>query len=145
MKYVWAAYKRGVFNHLEEFKAELDPFEFRSVFLSVIGNKVLGVGGEVWVFEDEVPVGLVMATPGGENHIEPHSFWFPESSPRNRLEFSLRWLVDMKENFKIDIWSREADWKFFRHLCKYGVIRPVGKRRGFYADGEDAMYFQEVN
>jgi len=145
MKYVWAAYKRGVFDHIPEFTPDLDPFAFNGLFLAIIGEKVLGQGGEVWIFEDKIPVGMIVATPGGESHIEPHSFWFPEATPRNKLEFTLRWIIDMKKTYKLDIWPREKDWKFFHHLCKYGVLRPVGKRRKFFLDGEDAMYFQEVS
>lgn len=145
MKYVWAAYKRGVFDQNPEIPSDLDPFEFKSVFLGILGTYILGSGGEAWILEDKIPIGMVLGSLGGRNHLEPHVFWFPEATPRNKIEFSVRWIVDVKKKYKLDIWVHEANWKFYHHLCKYGIVRPVGKRRKFFNDDTDAMYFQEVN
>ena len=125
----------------------LDPARFKEELLTFIG-RILAVGGEVSTFigrtpKGDIPVGMVVMHVTGP-YAEPHVVWFPEASRRNRLELALGFLVDLKRNFKFHLWVRERDWKLFDHLCKYGVIRTVGKRRNFYPDGEAAFLFQEV-
>lgn len=148
MKWLWAAYRRGVFGHLPEFPAGMDTATFQQAMLAVFGD-LLARGGDGWLFlartaKGEIPVGLVIAFPN-RGHIEPHVFWFPEAGARNKLECALKWLVEMKQRWKIDLWIRARDWQFYDHLCKYGVLRTVGKYRGCFEDGEDAFIFQSVN
>ena len=109
--------------------------------LASIGN-VLNGGGEVWLFYagKPHPVGMVVGPRAGLG-MEPHVFWFPEATARNKLECALKWLVDMKSKCALFLWIREPDWNFYNHLCKYGAIRPVGKYRNFPGGG-DAMLFQ---
>lgn len=90
-----------------------------------------------------LPVGLVVQMTNG-HYAEPHVIWFPEASSRNRLELALAFLVELKRHYKVLLWVREANWKFYDHLCKYGVIRTVGKFRAYYPDGENAYLFQGV-
>jgi hypothetical protein len=141
MAYLWAAYKRGVFAHLPEFTPELSPDDFRKLMFAVIGNVLQG-GGDAWMFYSKSihPVGLVIGFASGKG-MEPHVFWFPEATPRNRVECALKWLVEMKSKYALFLWVKEADWNFYRHLCKYGAIREVGKYRDFPGGG-DAMLFQ---
>ena len=111
-------------------------------------GRLFGAGGEALVFlgktrRGEIPVGLVLLVLNGP-YAEPHVVWFPEASPRNRLELALAFLVDLKRNYKVLLWVRERDWKFYDHLCKYGAIRTVGKFRGYFPDGVNAYLFQGV-
>jgi hypothetical protein len=111
--------------------------------LASLGS-IFQAGGEAWVFygKASVPIGLIVAHIAG-GRMEPHVFWFPEATARNRLECSLKWLVDMKPRYALFIFAKEPEWKFFEHLGKYGVIRAVGKYRNFPGGG-DAMLFQGV-
>lgn len=122
----------------------LNPTEFRQMMLATLGG-IFQSGGEAWMFygQSSVPVGLVVGHISG-NRMEPHVFWFPEATPRNRIECSLLWLKDMKSRYRLFIFVGQGDWKFFDHLCKYGVIRPVGKYRNFSDDG-DVMLYQGVS
>jgi hypothetical protein len=144
MAYLWAAYKRGVFSHLPEFTPDLTPDDFRRLMFAVIGN-ILQSGGDAWVFYSKSvhPVGFMVGPVSGDR-MEPHVFWFPEATPRNKLECILKWLKEMKEKYRLFVFANEPDWKFFDHLCKYGVIRPVGKYRNLSERG-DAMLYQGVN
>lgn len=148
MKWLWAAYRRGVFSHLPEFPPGLESSEFRSVILAVLAD-LLSRGGEGWIFLAEtergsIPVGLIIGFPN-RGHCEPHLFWFPEASARNKLECCVKWLHEVKRRWKIDIWVRASQTSLFEHLCKYGLIRTVGKYRGCFEDGEDAFIYQSVN
>jgi hypothetical protein len=141
--YLWVAYKTGVFSHLAEFKDEMDSDTFRKTMLAVLGN-ILN-NGDAWMLysQSKHPVGMMVGL-GAENRMEPHVFWFKNSTPRNRLECVLKWLIDAKQKYALFLWIKEADWKLYFHLCKYGVIREVGKYRNFPGGG-DAMLFQGVN
>lgn len=140
--YLWAAYRKNVFK--DELPDGLTTEDFTKVILATIGN-VIQAEGEVWIFygQSDRPVGMIVGHVAGDR-MEPHVFWFPWSTPRNRLECSLKWLVDMKPRFSLFIWAKEPNWNFFFHLCKYGVIREVGKYRKFPGGG-DAMLFQGVS
>ena len=39
---------------------------------------------------------------------------------------------------------QEADWRFFQHLCKYGVLRRVGTLRDAYGEGKRSAIYQSV-
>jgi hypothetical protein len=148
MKWLWAAYRRGVFDRLPEFPQGMDTFQFQTAFLNAVSEKLFSAGGEIWLFiaptvRGEIPIGMVNATPSA-GHLQPHVVWFPEASGRNKMECTLKWLVEMKKTWKIDIWANPDDYQFFWHLCKYGVLRTVGKYRKFFPNGHDAYLFQSV-
>lgn len=147
MKWLWAAYRRGVFAHLPEFPDGLDPFEFRTAIMLAL-DYILRAGGDAWVVvgvtpRGNIPVGLVTAV-SHRGHIEPSVLWFPEASPRNRVECAVKWLHEIKKTHKIDLWVRPRDWQLFDHLCKYGLLRTIGKYRGHFDDGDDAFILQSV-
>jgi hypothetical protein len=127
--------------------AGLQPPEFRKLTLAHVG-RVLEGGGEVFTFigktvKGEIPIGMVVANMNGKC-CEPHVFWFAEATPRNKLECSLKWIVDMKEKVALFLWVREPDAHFFEHLGKYGCVRCVGKYRNFPLWSGDAYLFQGV-
>lgn len=149
MRYIWAAYKRGILKPIvQHVPAGLEVADFKKALLAFVGW-VLERGGEVYVplvrkGDAMIPGGLVAAHINPP-YFEPHCIWFPEANARERLELTLRFLIDMKARFKVTIWAPDPDWKLFHHVCKYGVLRAVGKYRGFFPDGRDAMLFQGVN
>jgi len=149
LKWLWAAYKRGVFSHLPEFPEDMEAAEFKSAVLAVIGNVLKG-GGEAWMAmnEDGKPVGFAVGIKCGYTGMEPHLFWFPEATTRNKLEIALKWILEHKAHYRLFLWARPKDWKFFDHMCKYGAIRTVGKYRGFFDESnpppDDAYLFQGV-
>lgn len=142
MPYLWAAYRTGVFSHLPDFPPDLDPQTFRDIMAANVGR--IFQTGEAWMFygKSDKPLGMVAAFISGVT-MEPHVFWFPWATPRNRLECALKWIVDMKSRFSLFLWVRDPEWKLFEHLCKYGAIRAVGKYRDFPGGG-DAMLYQGV-
>jgi hypothetical protein len=145
LKYVWAAYRRGAFKAIPAFVDDLDPTKFRELFFALVGQ-VLRDGGEVWVAVSptgKIPIGVIIGNLKGI-YMEPHAIWFPEATIRNKLEVLLRFLIDMKGAYKLIIWVTEPDWRFFDHLCKYGVLRTVGKYRKFLPDDADCYLFQGV-
>lgn len=148
IKYVWAAYRRGF---LEDIEPGLSAEEFR---LRLLGwaRQIIETNGDVFVLTGktpfgEIPVGIVSfkceAPPSANQQFQPHVDWLPEASPRNRLECAMKFLIDMKKDGIVLLVAREKDWKFFERLCNYGVLRPVGKIRGYYSDGTAAMLFQD--
>lgn len=142
------AYKGGTFSHLKEVPPDLSPADFTKVMYAIVGD-TLRNGGEIWTFiastpRGAIPVGMVTASisPAG-NAMEPHVLWFPQASPRNRIECALKWIIDMKAKYALFLWCKERDWKFYDHLGKYGAVRCVGKYRNFPGGG-DAFLFQGV-
>lgn len=145
--YIWAAYKRGALAEFSALPEGLSPERFREHLFAFVG-RTLESGGEIWIAlkpteNEQIPVGMFIGFINSW-YMEPHWYWFPEASARNRLEVTLRFLIDMKERFKLIVWVAESDWPFFDHLCKYGVIRTVGKYRKFLPDDRDAFLFQGV-
>jgi len=149
LPYYWAAYKRGALD----WPAGMEPEEFRE-HLSQRVAVLMENGGDAYTMLGRVegrmiPVGVITTdvsnVPGVRRQIFPHHFWFPEAKPRHRIECTVRFYVDLKRQGNLLIVAGEENWRFFRHLCKYGVIRPLGKIRGHFSNGKDAMMYQGVN
>ena len=95
----------------------------------------------------EIPIGLASVRYeqcGKSRHSYPHVVWFPEASRRNRLECALKFLIELKNKSLVLISARAGEVEFFDHLCKYGVLRGVGKIWSYFGPGEDAVVFQGV-
>lgn len=131
----------------------MEPDEFREHIANLVAA-VLDRGGDVYALvgntpHGTIPVGVaavdVMTGPNVRKQAMPHAWWFPEASPRNRVECSLRFLVDLKKEQNLLVIAEGANWRFFNHLCKYGVIRPIGKYWSYLEGGGDAMLYQGVN
>lgn len=145
-KYLWAAYKLGRLGgfHIEE---NLDPLRFKAWWIQAVSS-VIGSGGEVIILSGSTPIGIsvigVAQPEGARRQLYPHVFWFGGSS-RNKLECLLKFAVELKQEGNLTVTARPEDWRFFDHLCKYGCLRAIGKFRGFFEDGSDAMLYQGVN
>ena len=122
--------------------------EFVYVFTGLVG-KLIDAGGDAFVLFGKsaqygrIGIGLVTVARDA-NKLYPHVVWFPEATMRNRLESAARFLVEIKKMGVVLIYTIEAEARFFYHLGKYGILRPVGKIRGYFPDGGDSMLFQSV-
>lgn len=141
-RYLWAGYRRGVFENLPDFKEELTAEEFSNRMADNI-KVVKNHGGMVWIVVKEIPIGVVSVAPMFK-YSEPHVTWFPEATSRDKIQASVMFLTELKEQVSFLITAREADRTFFDHLCKYGLMRTVGKLRDHFEKGEHAMLFQSV-
>lgn len=126
----------------------LDPAGFELAMGSVL-QLMLANNGEANVFVNlhEEPIGLIAtqyATVYGRRRAFPHAWWFKEGTARQRLECSLRFLLNLKKTNLIVIEATEANWLFFEHLCKYGLLRRVGTLRDAYGAGGRSAIYQGV-
>lgn len=177
MAHVYAAYRRGGLV-LSDAQADLDPESFGLMFgrwlqqLIGGGSQAIVISARVRRKEDfpkmdedyirehdldpiteTMPVGLVLIDYQGVTAY-PDIHWFPEASPRNRLESTLYLMLELKKEHMVFFTvpgtkpqpgeEPQPDWKFLMHLCKYGVLRPVGTIRDHGGPGDHATLFQSV-
>ena len=135
----------GVFG---KFQTGLDRAEFTELIINTVGGILRGEG-DVFVLHGErkdtgkvVPVAAVTVVPA-QAQMWPHVYWFPWATARNKIECSLRFLLDAKERFNLIVVSLPQDVDFFMHLCRYGVIRRIGTGRGWLGD-TDVVLFETV-
>ncbi len=151
--YAWAAYRRGSFDGSLLFPADMDVAEFTAK-LAGLSMEMMRAGHEVAIGlaqkeGETIPVVLV-SIEYGDAVATPHAVWFPEASPRNRLELGLKLFMSLKKQHLVltNIVSRKgeksADVKFHEHLCKYGVLRRVGTIRDYYGADMNGVLFQSV-
>jgi len=121
----------------------MDVEEFRWVMTDRLG-KFMDAGGSVIIpTANELPVGLIIVN-YDNNKAYPHVAWFPEATPRLRVDIGARFVMSLKKTHLVMIATQEANLGYFRHLCNYGLLRPIGKVLGYYPDGEDGTLFQSV-
>ena len=111
------------------------------------------MGGEVVAATADTPGGhipVAMATiEYQDGKAFPHAIWFPEASPRNKLELGLKLFIALKNNYLVLVTARtpknskSADVKFFEHLGKYGVLRRAGTIWGYFGS-DSAVLFHSV-
>ena len=141
--YLWAAYKRGSLAGLFEDGLDLDAFKER---LANGLAALIQAGGEAYALMSptkSMPVGMAVVR-AYEQCVEPHVWWFPEATRRNKLELTLALVVELKRKALILILAQPPDWRFFDHLCKYGALRRVGTIRDAQGDGKHAAVYQSV-
>ena len=107
MAHVYAAYRRGALV-LDDGKPDLDPPSFGLMFgrwLAEIisqGSQAIvlsaKVGTEEW--RETMPVGLAIIDYTGRSAY-PDIHWFPEASPRNRIEACLAFLIELKKEHMV--------------------------------------------
>jgi hypothetical protein len=144
MRYLWRAYRRG---ELPDMPVDLDIPAFQAKIMEVMARVLLSGEMIMFVNHQEEPVG--MATISYQSVHErrrafPHFWWFTEGKPRQRLEIVLRFLLNLKKANLVVIEAKEANWPFFEHLCKYGVLRRVGTIRDAYGAGGRSAIYQGV-
>ena len=139
--YIYAAARRGVFDIKE---ASADEFKGQ---LTQLLTELVDRGGQGYVGiarkgDKDIPICLCLIELQ-QNRVYPNAFWFPEASPRNKVELSVKFLIDLKAKFLVLIPSEEREVAHFSHLCKYGLLRKVGTIREYFSDGK-AVLFQSV-
>lgn len=160
LPYAWAAYRRGSFEKRGIVLPGRDSRAFREELLDYIAKAQESLI-EAWVAyartaHGEIPVALVMIGFSEDAKVKvkvgmdtvlahPSIIWYPEATPRNRLEVSIMLLKELKKEYLVLMAVREPDARFLRHLGKYGLVRAVGKIRDYFKADEDAMLFQTVS
>ncbi len=120
----------------------MSPGEFNDTLTDLVFKNVRE-GREFYVMRaGSVVVGSVLVE-GPGYHRNAEFQWFPEASPRNKLECAVRVLLEIKKGHLLMFTVGEGrDMVFLGHLCKYGVMRRVGTVRRYLEDGSDAGLFQ---
>ena len=139
--YIWAAAKRGVFDiedaTVDEFKGELT--QLLTELIERGGGAYIGLARKG---KKDIPICLCLIE-FNHNRAYPNVFWFPEASPRNKIELSVKFLIDLKLQSLVLIPVEEQEVAHFLHLCKYGLLRKVGTIKKYFSDGK-AVLFQSV-
>lgn len=146
LRWLYRAYKLGELSHFP-LQPDLDPLSFRNAVMAMLAT-VNATNGALFAFMDaERPIGVVgvqVAPVMDRLRAFPHAVWFSEASPRQRVECALKFLLDLKHTHLVVIEAKEPDWRFFEHLCKYGLLRRVGTLRDAYGAGGRAAIYQSV-
>lgn len=149
IKYLWAAYRDGTFVVPGQ---QLEPSEFKE-FIQQWAAECVSLGNDWHVMIAPTKLGIIpVGIVSSERHetdemavqYTPSMIWFSQSSLRNRLETTVKFLIDLKKKGNVTFICLERDWPFFQHVCNYGVLRPVGKLWKHYKDGSDAMMYRCV-
>ena len=112
-------------------------------------QSVINGGGEVVTMlgdtpgHGRIPVGVVTLEYHGKIAY-PHALWFPDASPRNKLEIGLAFFLELKKDHTGMVFSAAENEGYFNHLCTYGLLRKVGKVRDWYEDKVHATLYQTV-
>tara|TARA_R110002020_G_scaffold333976_1_gene549358 strand:- start:642 stop:1025 length:384 start_codon:yes stop_codon:yes gene_type:complete len=118
---------------------DLDPQEFLTE-LAARSN-----GSTVYIsIADEKPVGLGFFVQMNEKLFDLHAVWFPWASPREILTATARFLNDQRNEKSILITSEDKTRANFIHMCKYGLLRLVGKVEHYFEGERPAHVFQSV-
>jgi hypothetical protein len=143
--YVWAAYKRGALDFLEEgldqkafdrkFWEYLDMIERAGSELYAVLGKVEGHG--------TIPIGIVGVHYDG-NTAFPHVDWFPEATPRLKIEAGVIFIHGLKSKFMVLIIGPQEWEPYWKHLGHYGLLRKVGTLKDYYGKDKHAGFFQSV-
>lgn len=140
LKWLGAAWRRGALDGLG------GPFADRSLgaadFLAE-ARAALGRAAALWMLEapvagKTVPVGLVVGAVA-EHRLEPHVYWFPWSSLRNRLECAVKFLNLARRDFLVIVVHRLDQARFFEAVAAHGLLKRLGVVPGYYADASPAM------
>lgn len=124
----------------EEFKGEL----------SQILTDLIEKGGEGYIGlarkdDKDIPICLCLIE-YQQKRAYPQVWWFPEATPRNKIELAVKFLIELKAEFLVLIPADEAKRRevaYFKHLCLYGLLRKVGTIREYFPEGK-AVLFQSV-
>jgi len=137
MRWLYAAYRKGAF----EAPPEMDPATFSEWVMAEL-EKV----GEAFILTspmegEDRPVAVVLAR-FSDHRMEPHVWWFPWSTDRNKIECAVKFLNTMRTTNLILIAAEEVDWRFYDHLLRYGMMKMVGKIQDYFGEGNDAKFYQ---
>lgn len=129
---------------MDNLPEDMDAVTFSS-WITEILMPVMESGGEVITLigktatHGEIPLGIATLEYRGKIAY-PHAVWFPDSSPRDRLEIGLAFFIELKKNHQAWVTTEAKNETYFEHLGGYGVLRKVGKLRDYFDDGHATLY-----
>ena len=132
IRYLWGAYVMGDIG--EFFPKNMNPTQFTEMFFDAADRfdmeHIVQVKGR--------PIGLIIAHVN-EFKFEPHAVWFNWATPRQILQGSAKYLDKMRRDRWGLIHVPEEFRGFMLHLCKYGIVRKVGRYQ-FHPHGEHHVF-----
>lgn len=150
--WLWAAYRKGGLSDFivdaikltTSLPEDTDPDSLDQGQFKLLMQRVGqgSCGAWMMIAADQRPVGIVMAYPRSLTTMEPHVRWFPWATPRNRLECSLRFVERERKKSNLFLITKPEERKFWQVLCRYGVLRPIGKVYNHYAVGDTVDLWQ---
>jgi len=135
-RWVYAAYKKGAF---ESIRRDLEPQEFLAELLGRSANATIYVA-----ISNERPIGLGFMVPINSKLTDLHGVWFPWSTPREVMSATARFMNDQKHETSLLITSEDHTRANFIHMCKYGLLRLVGKIENYFEGERAGHVFQSV-
>lgn len=144
MPWVWAAYRKGGLNKAH-FPTGLsqDEFSDRVVYFLDAGNC-----HEMYMLETDRPVGVAVGTIEDNKlsyespHMFPHIYWFPWSSPRDRVSALGAFLEHVNEKYLVLAAVLLDDKRIFEFIADAGFGRRIGSVLGYYKPGQKVALFQ---
>jgi hypothetical protein len=141
---MFAAYQKGAFNDIEP---GLSFNTFADFIIHEFGQTEMYVGiapNSESREHTEIPVGIFIVTRWHNTLGEPHTFWFPWATPRNKIEVTLKFLTEMRRDMTLLLFVREEFVKFFDRMKEYGVVRHCCKLQKIYPDGTGGRLYQSI-
>lgn len=135
-RWIYAAYKKGAFEPIER---DLDP----QAFLAELVQRSIGAKMHIAI-SNERPICLSFLIPINPNLTDLHAVWFPWATPREVMSATARFLNDQRHETSILITSEDKTRANFIHMCKYGLLRLVGKVENYFEGERPAHVFQSV-
>jgi len=135
-RWVYAAYKKGAFEPIER---DLEPQEF----LAELVQRSMGAKMHISII-NERPICLSFLIPINPGLTDLHAVWFPWATPRETMSATARFLNDQRHETSILITSEDKTRANFIHMCKYGLLRLVGKVDNYFEGERPAHVFQSV-
>jgi len=149
MRFIWAAYSKGCLASMGEKFADgkMESARFDAEFQ----NEVLTNYDAVWTLfadcgERFIPVGLIL---GFFSHQDPKfspfmiigdMIWFHWASPRNKIESSVNFFTEIRDEIHMVEYARKQHQKFFNMLCAHGILRRAGTSYVVYPGEATAVY-----
>lgn len=126
---------------------DLDYDAFGAEFINIVsgGEFYIGIAPNRASKEHtEIPVCLISVTRWHGTLGEPHVFWFPWATKRNKVETVLKFLTEMRRDMTLAIFVREEFVPFFDRMKEYGVIKHNCKVFKFWPDGGGGRFYQSI-
>ena len=138
MRWLWAAYKSGIWREMMSGDLSAQGFEekARELIDSALYDWILEAPGN----DGLRPVGIILAQKLGTG-IEPFVEWFPWATNRNQLEATAVFLKEISKQFKIFVFAAEDATRFWTLFKHYGMVRQGCKVVDYFSRGENAMFF----
>lgn len=141
IQFLWAEYSAHGLWNLEH---GLTPPVFTDRVIDYV-NGLLGVKGDVYLIQQDGPVGLVEQIPTFRRAYHMSFAWFSDASARQKLE-AMAQLTTLANTIPITLDSQNdtREQNYHAKLCQYGILRPIGLIEGAGDDGENVVLYQAM-